>query len=74
MASSGIKAARVQSKSSSLNVFWAASTLQTPRVLSAVKHATAWLNRSRGISTRPAGRHAAPARNRAVNKHRAVRR
>ena len=74
MASDGIKAAQVQSKSSSLNVFWAATTLQTPSVVSVVRHATAWLNRSCGISRRPAGRHAAPTRNRASHNRRAPRR
>ena len=49
MASGGIKAAQVQSRSSVLNVFWAATTVQKPSIRLAVKHATAWLNRSRGI-------------------------
>jgi hypothetical protein len=64
MADGAVKAARIRSQSSSLNVFWAASTLQTPGILAAIGHAAVRLNPSRGISRRATGRHAAPARGR----------
>jgi hypothetical protein len=64
MASGAVKAPRIQSQGSSLNVFWAASTLQTTSILAAIGHAATRLNPSRGISRRPTGRHAAPARGR----------
>ena len=66
MADGAVKAARIRPQSSSLNVFWAASTLQTPGIgiLAAIGHAAARLNPSRGISRGATGRHAAPARGR----------
>ena len=50
MADGAVKAARIRPQSSSLNVFWAASTLQTPGIgiLAAIGHAAARLNPSRG--------------------------
>ena len=62
MADGAIKAAQIRPQSSSLNVFWASSTLQTAGLRAAIGHAAARLNSSRGISKR--GRHAAPARER----------
>jgi hypothetical protein len=39
MADGAVKAARIRPQSSSLNVFWAASTLQTPGILAAIGQA-----------------------------------
>ena len=64
MAGDAIKTARIQSRGSALNVFWATRTLQTTSILAAIGHAAARLNPSRGRSSRSAGRHAAPARGR----------
>jgi hypothetical protein len=64
MADSAVKAARTQSQSSSLNVFWASSTLPTTSIFTAIGHAAARLNPGRRISKRSGGRHAAPARDR----------
>jgi hypothetical protein len=64
MADGAVKASRIRPQSSSLNVFWAASTLQTPGILAAIGYAAARLNPSRGISRGATGRHAAPARGR----------
>ena len=64
MADGAIKAAQIRPQSSSLNVFWASSTLQTAGLRAAIGHAAARLNSSRGISKRASGRHAAPARER----------
>jgi len=64
MADGVVKAVRVQPQSSSLNVFWASSTLQTPGILAAIGHAAARLNPGRGISRRATGWHAAPVRER----------
>ena len=61
MASGAVKAARAQSQTSSLNVFWATSTLQRTSIMAVIGHAAARLNPGRSISRRPAGRHAAPA-------------
>jgi hypothetical protein len=41
MADGAVKAARIKPQSSSLNVFWASSTLQTPGILAAIGHAAA---------------------------------
>jgi len=61
MVSDGIKAARIQAQYSPLlNSTWPGLAFQT-NVLSAVRHATGWLNLHRG-GRRPAGRHAAPGR------------
>lgn len=68
MADGAIKAAWIRPQSSSLNVFWASSTLRTPGILAAIGHAAARLNPSRGISRRATGRHAAPARERAPRR------
>ena len=64
MADGAIKAAQIRPQCSSLNVFWASSTLPTAGIRSAIGHAAARLNASRGISKRAPGRHAAPARER----------
>jgi hypothetical protein len=66
------KAARIQPQGSSLNVFWAASRLQTTSILAAIGHAVARLNPGRGISLRPAWRHAAPSRGRTPRRRRAA--
>jgi hypothetical protein len=79
MVSDGVKAAQINAKHS-LNGCWMADSFQTAAVLSALKQAVAWLN-PRQASTgqastgqastgqastgRAAGRHAAPAGNRA---------
>src|SRR5579863_7044905 len=68
MADGVVKAVRVQPQSSSLNVFWASSTLQTPGILAAIGHAAARLNPGRGISRRATGRHAAPVRERSPRR------
>jgi hypothetical protein len=68
MAGGAVKAARIQSQGSSLNVFWAASTLPTTSILAAITR----LNPSRRISKRPAGRHAAPARGRTPQRRHAA--
>jgi hypothetical protein len=61
MVSDGIKAARVQAQHSPLiNSTWPGLAFQAS-VLSAVRHATGWLNPPRP-GRRPAGRHAAPGR------------
>jgi hypothetical protein len=61
MISDGIKAARSQSHHSGLiGSTWPGMAFQAS-VLSAVRHATGWLNPHRA-ARRPAGRHAAPGR------------
>jgi hypothetical protein len=72
MSGDAVKAARIQSQSSSLNVFWAASSLPTTSILAAIGQAAARLNPSRGISRRSAGRHAAPARSRTPQRRHAA--
>src|SRR4029078_1438673 len=57
----GIKAARIQAPYSPLiNSTWPGLPFQA-NVLSAVRHATGWLNPHRG-ARRPVGRHAGPPR------------
>jgi hypothetical protein len=59
MVGDGIKAARIQARHSPLiSSTWPGVTFQAS-VLSAVRHATGWLDPHR-IGRRPAGRHAAP--------------
>jgi len=58
MADGAVKAARIQPRSSSLNVFWSSSTLQTAGMLAAIGHAAARLNPWRGLSRKASGRHA----------------
>jgi hypothetical protein len=64
MVSDGVKAAQIHAKHS-LNGCWMADSFQTAAVLSALKQAVAWLNPRQASTGRAAGRHAAPARNRA---------
>jgi hypothetical protein len=64
MVSNGVKAAQIRPQSSSLNVFWASSSLQTPSVLFAIRYAAARLHPGRAIGRRAAARHAAPVRSR----------
>ena len=61
MVSDGIKAARIQAQYSPLiNSTWPGTAFQA-NVMSAVRHATGWLNQHRG-GRRPAGRHAGAPR------------
>ena len=61
MVSDGSKAARIQAQYSPLiNSTWPGLAFQA-NVLSAVRHATGWLNPHRG-ARRPVGRHAGPPR------------
>ena len=61
MVSDGIKAARFQAQYSPLiNSTWPGPAFQA-NVLSAVRHATGWLNQHRG-TRRPVGRHAGQPR------------
>jgi hypothetical protein len=70
MANDEVKAVQIRPQSSSLNVFWASSSLQTPSVLFAIRHAAARLHPHFGAGRRAAARHAAPARGRVqVSKH-----
>jgi hypothetical protein len=66
MIGAGAKAARIQPRGSSLNVFWAASPPQTTSVLSDIRYMAARLNPGRVFPMRSAGRHAARARGRVV--------
>jgi hypothetical protein len=50
MANDAVEAARIRPQSSSLNVFWAASTLQTANALAVIRHTAARLNPNRGFS------------------------
>jgi len=66
MVSDGIKAARIQARHSPLiSGTWPGRSFQAS-VLSAVRHATGWLNPHQAgghpAARRPAGRHAAPGR------------
>jgi hypothetical protein len=71
MANEAVEAARIRPPSSSANVFWAASTLQTAGALAVIRHTAARLNPGRGTSRKASGRHAAPAGNRkSVSRHR----
>jgi hypothetical protein len=61
MVSDGIEAARIQAQYSPLiNSTWPGRPFRA-NVLSAVRHATGWLNPHRS-ARRPAGRHAGPPR------------
>jgi|HubBroStandDraft_4_1064222.scaffolds.fasta_scaffold3035654_1 hypothetical protein len=73
MANDAVEAAQIRPQSSSLNVFWAASTLQTANALAVIRHTAARLNPNRGLSRRSPGRHAAPARRRTAHSRRASR-
>ncbi len=69
MVSDGVKPDQIHAKHS-LNGCWMADSFQTAAVLSALRQAVAWLNprqasTSQASTSRAAGRHAAPARNRA---------
>ena len=69
MVSDGVKPDQIHAKHS-LNGCWMADSFQTAAVLSALRQAVAWLNprqasTSQANTSRAAGRHAAPARNRA---------
>jgi hypothetical protein len=65
MIGAGAKTARIQPRSSSLNVFWAASPRQTASVLSDIRYMAVrlpgWV-----FPVRSAGRHAAPTHGRLV--------
>ena len=61
MVGDGIKAARIQARYSPLiSSTWPGMAFQA-NVLSAVRHATGWLN-PRAAGRRPPGRHAGPGR------------
>ena len=58
MADGAVKAARIQPQSSSLNVFWSSSTLQTAGMLAAIGHAAARLDPRHRLARKAPGRHA----------------
>lgn len=66
MIGAGSKTARIQPRSSSLNVFWAASPPQTTSVLADIRHMAVRINPGRVFSMRSAGRHAVRARGRVL--------